>query len=414
LDDFDILPTLKKIKTSKKIIWISHKEYNLEKAEIEVIEEVNRNSTNKNKNSKTDRLGKELLSFCTLDPNKKTQIFRIKVDTSKILTWFYYRYVDSSIPEVSQNECLDFDFPRSMVTQVFDKWFLAAQIFRRRNFIEKSIRSYNRALCLAEQKGNLRIIAECYNNLGLIHKNQGKMRQALDYYYKALEIDETPNYGKASMINNIGSIYKAQGNFKEAIKYYKRALAVLNKHGNINEKATTLNNIGTILLAQEKSDEALTYFETSLNIARTQGNLYSISTTLGNIGTFYRNRNRNRNDLDLALEYYTEAYNVADQLGSLREKATRLNNISSILVSQSKLDQALENYKKNLVIDEQLGDIEKKATTLNNIASIYQRKGERKPALKLLFQALEIDEQLDNLEFQKKSHHQRIYTIYHK
>ncbi|MFW9998074.1 MAG: tetratricopeptide repeat protein [Candidatus Odinarchaeota archaeon] len=394
LDDFDILPTLKKITTSKKLIWISHEKCSLENAEIEIIQEKNEKITVENQKKSRDRLGSELLSFCSLDPSKKALIFRIHVDTSEILAWLHKRYINGLLPEVKQSECSEFSFPLGIESQDFDKWFLAAQIYKRRNLIEKSIHSYEQALSLAKQADNLQVMAECYNNTALMLKNQGKRKLAMDYYYKALGIAKTLNIGEASILNNIGSIYKAEGNFKEAMKFYKEALNLLKERGIMDEMTSVLNNIGSVLIAQERHKEALNFLEKSLDIAKTQGDLHNISSTLDNIGTLYRNQNQH----DKAMENYTEALRVAGQLGDLRGEATCLNNLTSYLASQSKLDQALENYKRMLEIDEQLGDIENKATTLNNIASIYQRKKEPARALTLLFQALEIDESLNNLE----------------
>ena len=63
-----------------------------------------------------------------------------------------------------------------------------------------------------------------------MYKKQGNYPKALEYYGKALAIDEKV-LGKdhpyaATSYNNIGSVYYQQGKYREALKYLEKALKI--------------------------------------------------------------------------------------------------------------------------------------------------------------------------------------------
>jgi tetratricopeptide (TPR) repeat protein len=58
-------------------------------------------------------------------------------------------------------------------------------------------------------------MATLYNNIGNIHKAQGRYAEALEAYQKALTIQERigNQEGMATLYNNIGNIHAAQGRY---------------------------------------------------------------------------------------------------------------------------------------------------------------------------------------------------------
>jgi tetratricopeptide (TPR) repeat protein len=70
-------------------------------------------------------------------------------------------------------------------------------------------------------------IATSYNDPGLLLQAQGRHDQALEYYCKALAIQEkvlgTDHADTATSYNNIGVLLKAQGKHVQAMDYYLKA-----------------------------------------------------------------------------------------------------------------------------------------------------------------------------------------------
>jgi tetratricopeptide (TPR) repeat protein len=62
-------------------------------------------------------------------------------------------------------------------------------------------------------------IHSAYLGLAFAHKSLGRTKQAISYYEKAAQIEETP-----MILYDIGAIFQTTGNYAEAIRYFERAL----------------------------------------------------------------------------------------------------------------------------------------------------------------------------------------------
>jgi len=78
------------------------------------------------------------------------------------------------------------------------------------------------AMTLAKEVGDRKGLAACYNNLGVVYRNQGALDLALANYLKSMEIyGELQNgEGIATTKNNIGTIYSMKRNYSQALTYY--------------------------------------------------------------------------------------------------------------------------------------------------------------------------------------------------
>ena len=72
--------------------------------------------------------------------------------------------------------------------------------------------------------------ASSYNNIGSVYYKQGDHNEALQYFYKALEIDEKalgkehPN--TATDYNQIGVACYYQGDYQKALEYFEKAYSI--------------------------------------------------------------------------------------------------------------------------------------------------------------------------------------------
>jgi tetratricopeptide (TPR) repeat protein len=70
--------------------------------------------------------------------------------------------------------------------------------------------------------------------MGDIYDSQGKLKEALDAYSKALSIyektDGQDSIKCATNLNNIGGVYKMQGKFTEAFGAYNKAISIYERN----------------------------------------------------------------------------------------------------------------------------------------------------------------------------------------
>lgn len=134
-------------------------------------------------------------------------------------------------------------------------------------FIESAERILNRIV----NQG--RPSAACFNDLGFIAYQDGRVHEAVEFFVKALEIDE--NYFEA--IENIGKCYQEQGNFQEAIKWQAQALE------QAPEDTSLLNSLGNSFIQAENFPRAREVYERSIQIDDNQENIRLILMEIDNL-----------------------------------------------------------------------------------------------------------------------------------
>ena len=89
------------------------------------------------------------------------------------------------------------------------------------------------------------------------------MQKALEYYIKALSIDEEHNktFGVIRHLSNIGEIYKDLDEFDKAISYNNQALEILLHNPQLELEATVNGTLGSIYYEMDDFNQALKYFK---------------------------------------------------------------------------------------------------------------------------------------------------------
>ena len=95
------------------------------------------------------------------------------------------------------------------------------------------------------------------NNLGGYLYNKGRIKEALEHYQKAIQLD--PNYAEAQ--NNLGAALAAEGRLDEAIENYHKAIQIRPNF------AYALNNLGMALAARGQFDEAIVNYRKAIQIS---------------------------------------------------------------------------------------------------------------------------------------------------
>ncbi|MFH1322030.1 MAG: tetratricopeptide repeat protein [Bacteroidota bacterium] len=100
------------------------------------------------------------------------------------------------------------------------------------NYAEQALKLSKKLSSLPDQalaKSGKKGIAISFNNIGIIHKNWGNYEKAIEYYLKALKIQEDLGNkdGIAGILNNIGNIYIIWKNYTKALEFYSKSLQIV-------------------------------------------------------------------------------------------------------------------------------------------------------------------------------------------
>jgi tetratricopeptide (TPR) repeat protein len=206
-------------------------------------------------------------------------------------------------------------------------------------------------------------------NLGIDHYKLGNFKIALDYYLKAVALDEelgSPN-GVARHFTNISLIYSDQGDLDKALEYLFKALTKFESVGNKDETASALGNIGNIYLDLNENKKALEYLFRSLKIDEARNKKNGMANQLGNIGLVYSNM---KNYAE-ALNYFEKAIKLDEEIGDSDGLARHYHCIGAVHLERGNTEEALNYCTRSLKMFEQIGEKSEVANTLISIGKAH-------------------------------------------
>jgi tetratricopeptide (TPR) repeat protein len=265
---------------------------------------------------------------------------------------------------------------------------------------EKAIEYYEKALEI-EQKTlppNHPDLATSYNNIGLVYMNMGEYSKALFFYEQALEIYQkslpSNHPSLATSYNNISAVYDDMREYSKALSFYEKALEIRQKSlpPNHPDLAQSYNNIGVVYQKMREYSKALSSHEKALEIfgKSLPPNHPSLATSYNNIGLVYDNMG----EYSTALSFYEKTLEIYQK--SLPPNhpslATSYNNIGLVYGNMGEYSKALSFYEEALEIRQKIlpPNDPSLATSYNNIGEVYDNMGEYSKALSFYEKALEI------------------------
>lgn len=216
----------------------------------------------------------------------------------------------------------------------------------------------------------------------------------LSYQYGRIHTDSSILYGEEAIRiageiswekgvalakNVVATSYLSQFEAAQALTYYMEALDINKRIGNRGEEALNLGNIGNVYYQQEDFDKALGYYMSALKLQELSSNKEKMATNLGNIANVYSyyydtsgiNTPHKISYKNKALEYYTRAYTLYNELGNSSGMARNLGNCGNIYKWDDDKSMALYYYEKALDMYENIDSDFGRAAMMVNLSGLY-------------------------------------------
>jgi tetratricopeptide (TPR) repeat protein len=279
---------------------------------------------------------------------------------------------------------------------------------------DTAIHFYNKSIVYAKKQQDELKEGKSIMNQGWCFYIKSDNEKALLYNHQALTIaeknikyptkKEKAKKLQASVLVNIGNVYASQGDYSKALDYYFKALKINEEIGNKMGQAPNLGNIGNVYGSQGDYSKALDYHFKALKINEEIGNKRSQANNLCNIGLVYANQGDPsvttskeesiRAGYSKALDYYFKAQKIDEETGNKNGQAPNLDNIGNVYASQGDYSKALDYHFKALKINEEIGNKRSQAVNLGNIGRVYVEQKKYKEAYTYLSQAIQLGEEV--------------------
>lgn len=197
------------------------------------------------------------------------------------------------------------------------------------------------------------------NNLGILYKEKGRVREALDLFKKTIKV--SPRH--ASAYNNLGKSYRDLGRAQEAIELYKKAIEIN------PEFAQAYINLCQAYGDAGQTAQALAACGKAIEIAPDEATAYS------NLGAVFYHSGR----LEEAAALFKKAIEVNP------DEALAYNNLGSLYIVSGQPREAVRLLKKAIRIG---GNY---AEAYSNLGTAYAVLGQRREAKIFYRKAIEVN-----------------------
>jgi tetratricopeptide (TPR) repeat protein/biotin operon repressor len=214
--------------------------------------------------------------------------------------------------------------------------------------------SYERALALAQESGDLRGEANCLQNLGVAHYDLNEHSAARDHLERALAIRHSlgDRHGEAESLNALGNVCSDLGEQLTARDYYQRSLAVKQAIGDRRGESHTLYNLSVHHRDLGDEEKARRCCEEALAIAEDIGDRRLEAYALTYLGLIRERLHTpepsSEADLTAAEAYYERALAIRHHIGQPTLAIDCLAGLARVALAQGRIGDALDRADETL------------------------------------------------------------------
>jgi CHAT domain-containing protein/Tfp pilus assembly protein PilF len=239
-----------------------------------------------------------------------------------------------------------------------------------------------------EDRGDNNGTITTLNNMGAAYHSQGLYGQAIECYQRALRMAEelADQRVMAETLYHLGVVYAEQGSHGRATEYYQRALRIAQDLGDKRVMAQTLGKIGNLYRMRGLYGEAIDHYRRALRTAQDLRDQSEVALVLKDIGVVYLSAGW----YDRAVEYLQKALQIGQEIEAKATSAYALKGIGRAYLKLQKYPEAVEALQQALALGEEIRKSEIVWLARYNLAGVYEKTGQ--PALALKQYQLAIEE----------------------
>ncbi|MFI7134700.1 BTAD domain-containing putative transcriptional regulator [Nonomuraea sp. NPDC050153] len=220
--------------------------------------------------------------------------------------------------------------------------------FSHRGWLADLAEIHHQALQVAARTGDWAGQARGHNQLGCIHKNQGRFEPAVEQFERALVCWDRAGLPlrKAGPLKNLGSTYGSLGRFDDALATLDEATAAATASGLRDYQANILNGRAAVLIRMGRLDDAIDAGRKSVEIWAEFDNPHGEGAATDTLADAYRRAGR----LVEAEAGYRRAAHLNHKAGHRAVEAVCLWGLGDTLYDLGRQDEARKCWRQSAQI----------------------------------------------------------------
>lgn len=236
--------------------------------------------------------------------------------------------------------------------------------------------------------------AENLSNIADVYVGFGDYSEALSYQLEADRISE--NSGDSLIMARaaltLANIYWHIEKDQDALDNFSKALDLFRNMDRKNDIYTCIASIGAVYSRMGKSEAAMNYTKQAMVLADSIDYTYGVAYSKGILGNLYAIES----NYELALENYSDAIDLMNELGIQLEAISFSILQSDIFVQQGRMDEAIDLLEKNLWQAREIKAVTVEGNLLGTLADVYALKGDKVRAYDYLVAHVALKDSLMN------------------
>mgnify|MGYP006284253335 CR=1 FL=1 len=192
------------------------------------------------------------------------------------------------------------EISRRLETEMEELMDLGDAYLEKRNF-ESAMEKYQEATKKGIPLGNSEIRAKAIKKIGIVHKQAGRHKHALNWFNEARKIKSNINE-KLDILGHVGDVFHNVKDLDSALGWHNRRFKAAQQLGDSVEQGISLIEISKILLEQAEPMKATKYLLTALEQYEKIGHIQGQIDTMGVLATAYEKLGDRKSALKYKLE----------------------------------------------------------------------------------------------------------------
>ncbi len=249
---------------------------------------------------------------------------------------------------------------------------IAKSYYNNEGLLDSSLIYYDKAAIIYKRNNLPSKLAKALNGKGLMCREKGEYKDALDNSLQALSLSESvkDTVQITASLNGIAIINQIQKDYDKAYEFYKKCEAIHLKTNNTNGLASTYNNMGLLFSERKEPDRSHTYFRKALKYNEENKNERGIATACENIGLHFLNYEF---DVTKAIEHFDRSIAIWRGMNDINSVAITLDYKVTAMLKQGKYKEALDTANLSLSLAQQAGSVFSIKQSHEKLYMIYEK-----------------------------------------